>query len=102
MGKIKPRKPRYSKPQPIEVASPNFTVTLTLSGDQREYIGKGATMREALETMPRPAKLMAKAFINATDGKRKATLWMMPNRLRLFMRPIGLWLQAVRLERLLR
>jgi len=87
---------------PEMVKKSTYRVVLTLSGDPKEYIGEGLSMEEAMKNLERPTKFMAKAWIKATDGERKAELWMMPIALKRFMRPVFLHLQAVRLMRLLR
>ena len=85
-----------------KIEKPTHRVVLTLSGDPKEYVGEGFSMEEAMQNLERPTKLMAKAWVEATDGEKTAKLWMMPVALKRFMRPIGLSLQAVRLTRLLR
>lgn len=86
----------------LPTSIPVWTVSLRLSGDTKEYKGEGETLTLALQKMNRPAFFTAKAWITATDGKKKAEIWMMPNKLKQFMRPAFLRFQANRLQALVR
>ena len=64
----------------IRKAKPNFSITLTL-GDQ-VFKGKGETALDALQSIPKPVKLMSKGTFFMTDGVKEFETLMYPIRLR--------------------
>lgn len=53
-----------------------YSLTLTLGNDV--YSGTGATLLEALSSMPVPHKITTKAMLSITDGTRNAERMYMP------------------------
>ncbi len=60
----------------------DYLITLTLSG--KDYLGKGATMVEALTNLTKPDKLMGKAILKLKHGERKQEHLLQPARLKRF------------------
>ena len=66
--------------------SPKYKVSLKLP--DKTLTKTGATILEALETIPLPTFFKTKAIISVTFGKLKAEMWMYPVQLRkLFVNP---------------
>ena len=98
--------PTRKRGRPRKVPTPEtrlpFRISLTLRGSEEEYSGEGGTLTEALLKVPTPSKITTKGFLKVTDGVKDATICLMPNRLKLFMRPFARKFQAKKLELLLR
>lgn len=64
-----------------EETKPNFSITLTIGADV--YKGVGETALDALQAVPKPAKMSGKGIFFMTDGvKKTAEVLMYPLRLR--------------------
>lgn len=57
-----------------------YSVTIKTNHDT--YKGKGGTAVEALRSIPKPFKVMWRAIVTITDGKRKVETLMYPTRLK--------------------
>lgn len=67
--------------------APNFTITFTI-GDQM-YKGEGETILDALKAIPKPAKIMGKAYVQVTDGTHSKALPLNVQRAKRFFYPIA-------------
>lgn len=76
---MKTKKPRVSKPKC------EYSISITFGTDI--YSGTGNTALEALESMPRPIKIVSKGLINFTDGKKSAQMMWQPQRLKRLFYP---------------
>lgn len=65
----------------IKGSPPNFSITLNIGG--QVYKGEGASALEALQSIPKPAKMSGKGVFFMTDGvKSTREVLMYPLRLR--------------------
>ena len=62
-----------------------FTITVQVNGET--LAGKGETLLEALQSMPKPNKISTKALINITYGDKTVDKVFMPIRARRFFMP---------------
>ena len=60
--------------------------------------GEGNTAYEALSSMKRPIKIVGKAFLTITDGKRKKDMMFMPTRAKRLFYPTAQIYIAKQLE----
>ena len=68
MAKIKkPRKP-YTRKSVVPIV-PDFVVSLKL--DKTTLEGKGVTVLEALQAIPKPVKITTKSVLTVTNGEKK-------------------------------
>lgn len=69
--------------QPISVADKKFKISIKLGNMVIE--GKGATVLEALQSIPVPLKITTKGILNISQGKKKKELvYTIPKLKRLF------------------
>jgi len=64
--------------------------------------GEGETVADALKTMKKPTKLVAKSFLTLTHGKRTASMLFMPAQAKRLFYPLSQLYIAKRLEHLLK
>ena len=57
---------------------PEYSITLTIGDDV--YNGTGETALEALQSIPKPLKIMNKVVFSITDGVKKREVLMWPLR----------------------
>lgn len=69
------------------VDTPQFVIKFT-TGDQI-YEGKGATVLEALQAVPRPAKIVAKGYVQISDGTKSKNMPMNVERSKRFFYPMA-------------
>ncbi len=63
-----------------KVKEDSYTVTLTIAG--QTFMGKGKTLVDAMLTLPRPEKMMARGDLHLTDGTRSNTISLYPKDLK--------------------
>jgi len=83
----------------IEEKSPYF-ISLTL-GD-KVYEGSGATVLQALESMPVPVKIVTKGLLKLTDGTKKFEQMWMPIKLKRLFMPLSQTVLSRQLNYLMR
>jgi hypothetical protein len=85
------------KSKTLGEVKPKFSITLRIGNDT--YHGEGETALEALQAIPKPAKMMNKGTFVMTDGVKKTNpVLMYPLRLRRLF--YGKLAQAVQLKSL--
>lgn len=63
-----------------ESTPPQFSISITLGTDV--YKGEGASPIEALQSIPKPLKIMTKGVVRVSDGVKTKEVLMYPLRLR--------------------
>lgn len=59
-----------------------YMYTVTIKTNHDTYEGKGETPVIALRSIPKPFKVMWRAIVTLTDGKKKVETLMYPTRLK--------------------
>ena len=65
-------------PRPKKKTEANYSISVKLG--EETFTGNGATILEALETLPVPIKIISKAFITIKNGERKYETMLFPAR----------------------
>lgn len=69
------------------VKEPRCTVVVTING--KSYTGKGNTVLEALRSIPKPAKIMAKGTVKVSDGDKSNEIQLTTVRMKRLFYPIA-------------
>ena len=96
-------RPKKVKPiiEAVEYVVPkSYFISLAFGGEV--YEGSGATVLEALKSMPRPVKIVSKGLLKLTDGVKKFEQMWMPVRLKRLFYPQAQGVLAKQLTYLLK
>ena len=80
---------------------PRYVVSLDFGGD-RDYMGVGSTLLDALKAVPVPVKIVSKGLLKVTDGVKKFEQMWQPVKIKRLFMPLSQTIQAKMLNYLLR
>jgi len=95
-------RPKKVKVEPLQSEEePRYVVSLDFGGD-RDYMGVGSTLLEALKAVPVPVKIVSKGLLKVSCGVKKFEQSWMPMKLKRLFMPLSQTIQAKQLSYLLK